>query len=255
MRNTLLLRDVSVLVFMCGLVYAWPAAFGGEINTDPNELRWDLAEAFEFNWTSAELSAKADNPAQDGQPDSDADVPVRTIAVSVSITWNPLKADGLVIVDIATPQICEVVDGEGEIVECQSAQSDLWRCYDDFGWGWDQDGRARIGYPLKPFPVKIRLTDDPEQGAPTSISSLQAYIYAVYAEDIIKVDVPFDPNAGWLDIEAVPDLTILVDPLTPPPPEPLEYVSIWPNTSPGLDPNIVFTRPKTAKASCIYYTD
>lgn len=244
------------MTFMLGGSFAWSANPSPQITAEPNGLRWDLTEAFQFSWKSVEVSAIAHNPGPDNQPDDN--VSPRTIAVSVKADFNPLKADGLVIVDVNGPQIFEVIDGDGRAVEFQNAQSDAVRCYQDSSWHWDEEGHAGTETLKKPFPVKFRLAEDPQQQAPSMISLLQAYVYAVYADDLITVDVPFDPNSGWRDAAEAPDLAVLVDPLTPPPPAPIEYVSIWPNTSPAFppssDPRIVHYRPKTALPTYTYTT-
>jgi hypothetical protein len=77
------------------------------------------------------------------------------------------------------------------------------------------------------------------------------YIYAIYADDVIKVDIPFDPNYGWHEAKAVPDLMLCVDLLTPPCPGPLQYV----NLSPGADSRRYnLHRPKTPVPLYMYAT-
>ena len=200
------------------------------------------------------MSAQVTNPAADsGQNEG---TPVRTISVSVSVDFDPLTTEGLVIIDVNGPQIYEVIDGEGRTVECQNAQSDLVRRYQDYGWYWDREGRAGTSVP-KAFSVKGHLTGGPKQRMPSSIARLQGYIYAVYADAVIKVDVPFDPNSGWLDVETARDLTVLVDPLTPPPPPPVVFVSTLPNVPPGFymgDPHVIPNRPKASLGSYVYTT-
>jgi hypothetical protein len=240
---------ILILGYFCTLL----GASTQQVCAEPNDLRWDLAQEFEFNWESVRVSASASNPARDSR--ADANTPTWTVAVSVSVSWNPLRTGGLVIIDTSAPQIRELLDENGRIVECQSGQSDRSRGYDDFGWYWDREGHARTANKLTPFTVEARLTGDSEQRIPASISLLEAYIYAVYG-DMIEVDIPFDPNGGWLDTEAAPDLTLLVDPLTPPPPPPIQYVSTLPNVPPGWpsDPHLIPTRPKAAYGSYTYAT-
>lgn len=214
----------------------------GQIDEEPNDLRWDLAAAFEFSVDSIEVSVNS--------------AAVRAISVHISTGFNPLMADGLVIVDVNGPQLCEVVDGDGRAIECRSGQSDVVRRYHESGWYWDREGHAYTDI-LKPFPVKIQLTGGIEQHVPTSISLLQGYIYAIYADEILKVDVPFDPNQGWIDVEGAPGLSLLVDPRTPPAPEPVEYVSTLPNVPPGFSldpPRLVPMRPKAALGIYLYMT-
>ncbi|MEN6336334.1 MAG: hypothetical protein ABFE01_18930, partial [Phycisphaerales bacterium] len=244
--------SLSILISICAcMAFADPAE---QMVGEPNDLRWDLAQAYEFTWKSAEVSSRATNPAIGSEP-SEA-TPVRTISLSVSVDFDPRTIDRLVIIDVNGPQVCEVVDGEGRTVECRNGQSDVMRCYQDVGWIWDQDREDRA-YTTTPksFGVKVHLAGGPKQRMPSSISRLEGYIYATYAEDIIEVDVPFDPNSGWLDVEAAPDLTILVDPLTPPPPPPVELVCTLPNVPPGFcGPRNIPTRPKTSLGSYVFTT-
>ena len=78
------------------------------------------------------------------------------------------------------------------------------------------------------------------QRVPSSISRLTGYIYALYADRVVNVDIPFDPNVGCVERENVPGLVLCVDPTTPPCPGPLKSVKV-PLTGTRSDPS----RPTT----------
>jgi hypothetical protein len=199
-------------------------------SADSNDLRWDLARAFQFDWVSAELSAKV-------VPGADANAPARTVIVSVGLTVLDVK--GLVILDMNSPGIIQVLDQRGNPVEYQAARSDQTRRYDSRSWYWNNSG-AVITTPLGPFDVAFRLSADPRQSAPSSLSQVQGYIYAIYADGVVGLDVPFDPNYGWHQAPAVPGLMACVDPATPPCPWPLKEIKVA-----GPDSTGTFYRPAT----------
>lgn len=212
---------------------------------DANELRWDLAESFTFSWESAELSAKVVNSTQSDAGESN--VPVRTLTVSASVDWNPLKAGGLVIIDVNTPQVCELLDQGGDPVQYQNAQSDQYRCYRDRKWYWPWESQAVATEPLC-CSVKVHVCADANQSMPTTISVLKGYLWAIYADAVICVAVPFDPNCGSIETEAAPDFTFTVDPTMPPVPEPIEYVRVL------LPTGDTVCRPKRATGLYKYQT-
>jgi len=212
---------------------------------DANELRWDLAESFTFSWKSAELSAKVVNSTQNGEGESN--VPVHMLTVSASVDWNPLQAGGLVIIDVNTPQVCELLDEGGNPVQYRNAQSDQFRCYQDRKWYWAWESQAVATEPLC-CTVKVHVCADANQTMPSTISVLKGYIWAIYADAVICVEVPFDPNCGSIETEAAPDLTFAVDPTMPPAPEPIEYVSV------ALPTGDTVCRPKRATGLYKYQT-
>jgi hypothetical protein len=205
---------------------------------DPNELRWDLARAFEFTWDSVELSAKLPNPEG---------VCILTISVKPNIFYIP-RSDVLVTIDTNDPGICEVLNQNGDPVPWEPRRGVQARCYQERGWYWDARG-GELTRELEHFQVKVRLPTGPEYPVPSSISLLQGYIYAVYADRVADVDIPFDRDGPWLEPEATPDLMLRVDPTTPPLPAPLVYENISP-TGDRMGPR----RPKTPIALYKYQT-
>jgi hypothetical protein len=73
---------------------------------------------------------------------------------------------------------------------------------------------------LLPSAFTLALRLDPNQLVPSSLSRVEGYLLALFAEEKILVDVPFGPPRDWVD--AAPGLRIIVTPDTPPPPGPLE---------------------------------
>ncbi|MEN6429175.1 MAG: hypothetical protein ABFE13_27825 [Phycisphaerales bacterium] len=234
-RERLCVAVLAVTVIACGVTWVgWasetPESHGGSKLTalaEPNDLRWDLAEAFTFSWQTTELTAKITNSS--AEVTSKSGTVERIISVSVDVGWN-LKAKGLVIIDVNAPQVYELLDEDGNVIEYENAQSDQYRRYEDYPYYWTQNGTAyRNATEPEQFRVKVRLSADASQPAPSVISVLKGYIWAVYADAVIEVDVPFDPNLGDFESESAPELTFTVDVTTPPVPEPLEYICVVPS--------------------------
>jgi hypothetical protein len=193
------------------------------VSDDLADLRWDLAQAFTFDWESAQLWSKVTKGAS-------LDTVACTLIVSVKVGFLDANLPaGLVTIDTASPTVCEVFEESGNPVSQQTSQPSSDRRYE---LDWDYyEGRAYLLDELQPFDVTVPLAGDSGQPLPGSISLLKGYIYALYAEDAIEVDVPFDPNAGCVEPEAAPDLMVCVDPKMPPCPGPLTYTRV---TVPGL---------------------
>ena len=187
---------------------------------EPNDLRWDLAEKFEFRWTSAELSAKVVNGASSSLVE-------RTLIISGVL--GILDDEGVVSIDVNDPAIIEVLDRDGNAVQYQANQSSSARCYQGLGWRSSLEGGKLIPQYWHPFTLTLRLSDDPNQPVPSSLTLLKGYVYVLYADDVISFDVPFDPNSGCHEMETAPDLQVCVDSETPPcPAEPLGYIRVAP---------------------------
>jgi hypothetical protein len=184
-------------------------------SADPNELRWDLAKGFEFDWESVELSSEM-------LKDSTVNGETRTLTIHVKV--GILDAKGLISVDVNTPEVSEVYDDDGRMVEHFPNSVSPVRRYEQSGWYWD-DGRARPPRQWYPGSVMLQLPSDLNHPVPSSISRLTAYIYVIYGE-VVNVDVPFDASAAeWKEFNATAGLLFRVDPSTPPRPGPIEYDS------------------------------
>jgi len=192
---------------------------------EPNDLRWDLAEDFEFRWTAVELSAKVVSGATSNSLR-------RTLILSAE--FRILDTDGLVTIERDRPRIVKVSDGHGNAVACQFERWSAARWYEDRSWQWRSRPQGPWGW--CPLTLTLQLPDDPNIPPPSSLSILEAYVYVLCADDVISLDIPFDPNAGWYQPAAVPDLQICIDPTTPPCPGRLRYVpvSLLPGSSKGF---------------------
>lgn len=216
-----------------------PGARGIVVGQDPNELRWDLADAFEFGWESIELSAKT----------TTGWLPVETVTVSVGFEFLDANVpDGLVTIDVDSAQVVEVLDEYGKVVDCRPIDFSEERRYQESGWFWDDD-RVYAPEKMQPFDVAIKLPGGRDGHAPPFISQLTGYIYALYGDAVIGVDIPLDPDANCVEHEMAPDLRICIDLGTPPCPGPLEYVNILPPGSRG-----VLYRPTTSVGVYKYTT-
>jgi hypothetical protein len=215
------------------------------ISADTNDLRWDLARPFTFSWQSCRVSAEVASSAQNGVTDPNA--PLRTVTLSVNVDWEPLEAKKLVMIDLGGPQVYELFDEQGNPIEYRNTLSDQVRSYDWIEWMWGRSSGSFVAYlsgELNPFSIGFELSGDPNQPLPSSISLLQAYIYAIYADDVVNVDVPYDPNASWVEFASVPDLMFYLDTRTAPRPAPVEYINLSPT---GAD-----TGPFRPKALGLY---
>ena len=54
--------------------------------------------------------------------------------------------------------------------------------------------------------LTIQLYLDPNGAVPSVLSQVKGYVYALYAEDVIEVDIPYEPVGQWIDV--VPDMEI-----------------------------------------------
>lgn len=182
------------------------------VSQDPNVLRWDLAEGFGVVWDSVELSATV-------RKGYTPNVGVCTLTIDMRV--DILNSDGLITIDVNRPEVSEVYDGDGRIVEHVHDPVLPVRRYEEAGWQWD----SGLVYTLEkwhPGKLVLRLPIDPNHPVPASISRLVAFIHVIYGE-VIEVDVPFDTRGGgWLSFNNVPDLLFRVDSSTPPPPGPLD---------------------------------
>ena len=217
---------VSSTVFGIILLCCAPPvnAFGDQPNGEPNDLRWDLAGNYEFRWTTADLSTKVVK----GDISNSFE---RRLAISGEL--RILDTEELVTFESELPWILSVSDGHGNAVPCQFEQWPAGRWYETNTW---QLNAGRQGPWGSRFKLTLRFPDNPKEPVPSLLADLEGYVHVVLADDVLFLDIPFDSNGGWHELEAAPDLQICIDPPTPPCPGPLEYipVEVLPGTSKGL---------------------
>jgi hypothetical protein len=179
------------------------------LSGDINDLDWEKAGAFEFVWDSVELSIKVSNPR--GDVAADCHVPVLTISGLVDI----VDTNNVATIDISSVGIWEALDENGQVLGVPTTEASYQRAYEEYDWFWDETG---VHPPQKwfPFTITFELSPDPNGTLPSSISAVGGYIYALFADTVLNVDVPFDPNFGCLEVEEAPDLMICVNPSTSP---------------------------------------
>ncbi len=165
-------------------------------------------------WDTVELSVKVSTPRD--EPAADSNVPVLTISGLVDI----VDTNNLATIDISSVGIWEVLDENGQVLGVPTTEASYLRAYEEYDWDWDKMGVSSMPQKWLPFTITFELSPDPNGALPSSISSVGGYIYALFADTILNVDVPFDPNFGCLDVEESPDLVICVSPGTFPPDPP-----------------------------------
>jgi len=159
--------------------------------------------------------------------------------LTFSLDLKILDSSNLVGLDVNHPVILTAVDGDSTDIRWlpRSYPVREYRVAKGFGgWGSVQLPRA-----------VVQLILAPSQAIPASVAELTGYFHALYAEKVIEVDIPFEPNHPWID--AAPNLRIAVAENTPPRPGPLELRTFIPSGSSHR-----FTVPTAPVALYEYYT-
>jgi hypothetical protein len=215
--------------------------------SEPNDLRWDLAGDFVFDWDSVEISATATKGA-------DSNSNWRTLTISARLAMLPGElGDEAVGIDVNSPGIIELLDQNGGTVQWQPVKSSTARSYQQPWIVRQVNGSSPDRW--IPFVVTFRLAEDKDNRLPSSVSALQGYVYLLCADGTINVDIPFDPNAKSVQAAADPNITVSVDPTMPPCPGPLHFVILSAEPIPGGGGREdVVKRPATAVPLYIYKT-
>lgn len=212
---------VSGMMLLCCM--APVGASGDQPNVEPNDLRWDLAENLEFRWTTVDLSTRVIR-------DDSSESFERNLTISGRLVI--FDAEGWVTVECERPWALSVSDAHGNTVPCQFGQwSSRW--YEKNTWRLDSGAHASWSCP---FDLTLRFPGNPDEPVPSSLGEIVGYVYVVLADDVLFLDIPFDPNGGWHEPDAAPDLELSIDPRTPPCPAPLQYIPVeaLPGTGKGL---------------------
>jgi hypothetical protein len=185
---------------------------------DANTLHWNLREKFEVVCRSAMVSSEMSNAGQ--KLTLDGNRLERKLTFSLGL--NILDANDLVGLDVNHPVVLAIVDGDRADIRWAPSRSYPVREYEAVR-------RAGGNTTLQPSGVVVQVILAPSQAVPSSVAKLTGYFLALYAEKVIEVDVPFDPNHPWID--AAPDLRIAVTKDTPPRPGPIELRTFTPSGS------------------------
>ncbi|MHC4511213.1 MAG: hypothetical protein ACYTAO_20075, partial [Planctomycetota bacterium] len=189
---------------------------GAGLSGDESELRWDLAEEFGFAWDTVTLSALLQNTA--GNDEVDCNIAPHELTISVKL--DIYDTNDLVGMAVNHCRILELLHGDGKSVRRVSDPSDSIRQYVEVKYVQVVEEWHMV-YKLQPSEMTIQLYLDPNDAVPSVLSEVKGYVYALYAEDVIEIDIPFEPVGQWIDV--APDLEIQVEATTPPPPGPIEY--------------------------------
>jgi hypothetical protein len=184
---------------------------------DANALYGNLREKLEVVCTSAIVSSEVTNAGQRLARDGNRLERKLTFSLDLKI----LDSSNLVGLDVNHPVILTAVDGGGTDIRWlpRSYPVREYRAAKGFG------GRGSVQLPR----AVVQLILAPSQAIPASVAELTGYFHALYAEKVIEVDIPFEPNHPWID--AAPDLRIAVTVDTPPRPGPIEYRTLIPSGS------------------------
>lgn len=103
---------------------------------------------------------------------------------------------------VSDPNVLEVVNGDGSDVRWTPLPARPIRQYQDleYAWGVPQPPAPRPQLVLQPYDVSVFFCVDLSQDLSSSLSLFQWCAYAMYAEDVIEVDVPFAPSDDWLEV-------------------------------------------------------
>jgi len=196
-RKSRWLQCMDVVVLLMGCVLAVPAV-AKQNAQDPNEIGCDTTGRFAFVWDSVELSTHLFSPSYRAQTD------LSECGCDFAVTGriHVLDANDLVGMQVSDPDILQVTDGDGNDVAWTPLLLRPVRQYQGLKYESPipQDPFATLKPVLQPYDVTISFCIDPSQTPISALSSLQWCAYAVYAEDVIEVDVPFETTNDWLEV-------------------------------------------------------
>ncbi|MDI6450232.1 hypothetical protein [Anaerobaca lacustris] len=197
-----------------------------QAGAEPNDLRWDLAQRFNFVVDSGGVSFSVVTPVGCDLTRGEI-VP----SIRVSVRFDMPDVNDLMAVAVDSPVVFSVIDACGAPVAWQGAEPSHVRRYARVSIQGIQEAYTFLRQMMPPgFSLELPLGTS--QVVPPAVVSIEGYIWALYADRTIEVDIPFEPN-GWVESEQHPGLMISVDPTTPPRPDsPIEYESL-PTSQPG----------------------
>ncbi|MDY0357765.1 MAG: hypothetical protein RBR19_17925 [Sedimentisphaerales bacterium] len=202
-REAVWLQWIGVLLVVIG-----PASAARRNAGHGGEAGWDVSERFAFVWDSVEVSAQLFSPTYAGHRDLDECQRKCTVIGKIHV----LDANDLVGMQVVDPDVLHVVDDVGKELAWSPLLLRPLRQYQklDYSWAVTRDSPlgARVEPVLQPYHVSVAFCIDRDQKLPSSLSLFEWCAFAVYAEAIIEVDVPFEASDDWL--EAAPGLQIRV---------------------------------------------
>lgn len=155
---------------------------------EPNDLRWDAAGKFSARWDSIGLTAKIFNPLVD-HTDSQ-----RTLIICGQIEVRDVN--DFLGMSLGLPAVFRAVDDEGsEVVVAGNTEDTRWyRASDCVVDSYSTHEQNRSACDLN-----LSLHFDVNLPTPSSLSIIEWYSYALYAGDVVEVDIPFHMSQEWLE--------------------------------------------------------
>ena len=172
---------------------------------DPNEIGWDVTGRFAFVWDSVEVSAQVFNPSYTGRRDLYECQRSLTVVGKIHV----LDSKDLVAMQVNDPGVLQVIDSDGNDVAWAPLPLRPLRQYQELEYTWAVlPPRPHKPTVLQPYDVSVSFCLDLSQRPLSSLSLFQWCAYALYAEDVLEVDVPFEESEDG--VEVAPGLRIRV---------------------------------------------
>jgi len=198
-------RCMGVVVLLVGSTFSTLGVAGASAG-DPNETGWDVTDRFSFVWDSVEVSSQVFNPSYAGVRDLYECQRKLTVVGEVHI----LDSNDLVGMQMNDPGVLRVVGSDGNDVTWTPLPLRPLRQYQELEYDW---GIPEPPYPeselvLQPYDVSVSFCVNPSQRPLSSVSLVQSTSLslfqwctsALYAEDVIEIDVPFETSDDWLEV-------------------------------------------------------
>ena len=227
---------------LCMVLPGARIATASEVVEDPDEGLLYVTEDFGIVLESVGLSASI-CPC-DGNEPATWTTPERTL--TFSLRFDMVDDTKPVAVNVEPPTILGLWDADGLPVNVQASDSEGDRFYEEVRWASVTENRRSV-MKLLPSGLVFDLVLDSNQPTPAFLSRIEGYGYALYAEEVVEADVPFELSGQYID--AARGFDISVCPTMPPTPGPIEFEAI-----PGATSRANGLRPTAPLALWIYET-
>ncbi len=196
-RDKRLPQCMGVVVLLMSGALSVPSG-ASECAGDPNEAEWDVTDRFAFVWDSVEVSSQIFNPSYTGRRDLYECQRKLVIVGKVHI----LDSNDLVGMQVNDPTVLQVIGSDGNDVAWTPPPIRPPRQYQELKYEWVLAQRLppEPESVLQPYDVSVSFCVDPNHKPLSSLPLLQWHASALYAEDVIEVDVPFAASDDWLEV-------------------------------------------------------
>lgn len=199
-------RCMGVILLLISGALSVPSV-ASERAGDPNEIGWDVTDRFAFVWDSVEVSSQVFNPSYTGVRDLYECQRRLTVVGKIHV----LDSNDLVGMQVNDPTVLQVIGSDGNDVTWTPLPLCPLRQYQELEYTWPvpQEPPYRATNPvLQPYDVSVSFCVNPSQRPLSSVSLFQSSSLslfqwcasALYAEDVIEVDVPFAASDDWLEV-------------------------------------------------------